>query len=277
MTYLRPRNRERVRRNRAIATAAIAIAAIVGVTQAVSPSFFPVFFTAMARPFWREAFMIGAGGFSSPSSLAAENEALRREIADLRLSMASSTAAILAAQDQDLLAFFNRASTSPRTQRIAAVIARPGLLSSDELIIDLGGDDGVASTSGVYAPGRVFIGKVRELLPHSAKVALFTSPRESYPVLIGPKRVPATAVGRGGGQYRADVPHGSAVAAGDAVSDGSLYDRAFGVVTSVITDPANPFDTVLFAPPVNVSEIRYVMVEDPAERLSPRASSSSRR
>ncbi len=261
MTYLRPHNRERIRRNRVIATVIVIIAALVGAIQLIAPHVFPALFTAVARPFWRESFMLASGGLRAPNDILAENEALHRELAELKLGSASSSAALLESENRELLALLGRASTTPKQLSAAAVLAAPGFLPYDQIVIDLGEADGVSSTSAVYAPGRVLVGHVSDALAHSAKVVLYSSPRESYNVIIGPKHVPVTASGRGGGQYSAEVPHGSEIKVGDAVSDPSLYDRAFGVVISVITDPSNPFDTVLFAPPVNINELRFVLVE----------------
>lgn len=260
MTYLRPHNRERTRRNRTIAVIVIVIAAVVGMTQALAPHAFPVFFNAIARPFWREKFAFESGAFRTPSQILAENEELSRQLSDLRMAYASSSIAVMENQNRELLAVFGRASTTPRQFVLGAVLAKPGTLPYDVLIVDVGREDGISTTSLVYAPGRVLIGHIKELYARSAKVVLYSSPRETYSVAIGEKRVPATAVGRGGGQYEAEVPHGSNIQAGETVVTASLYDRAFGVVVSVITDPSNPFDKILVAPPVNIFELRYVLV-----------------
>jgi cell shape-determining protein MreC len=141
------------------------------------------------------------------------------------------------------------------------------------LTIDLGQSDGVSSTSLVYAPGNVLVGRVVSVLSHTSEVALLSSPGETYNVFVGENRLPATAVGRGGGQYRAELPHGSAVAAGDFVSDPSLYDGPFGVVVSTIAGPSNPFDEILIAPPVNISGLHWVLlqVNSPDKSLKPRS------
>lgn len=256
----RPHNHARARRNRLIAGFAVAVAAAVGLVEFFAPHAFPTFGSALARPFWRERFAVEIGAFRPPSEILAENERLKMEIADLRMNYDGSTAALLESRYQDLLTLFGRASTTPKQYILGSVLARPALMPYDELIIDIGQADGVSTTSQVYAAEKVLIGRIKQLLSHSAKVILYSSPRETYDVLIGPKHIPATAVGRGGGQYKAEVPHGSLVEVGNVVSDAALYGRAFGVVVSIITDPSNPFDTVLFAPPVNISQIRFVLV-----------------
>lgn len=261
MNYLRQHRRPDEKRRRAAALAIVALALLVGILQLAAPSFFPSLFSAIARPFWRVQFAASEGGLSSPQAILAENAELKRELADLQTSIASSSVALLESQNRELIAALNRASTTPDRYVLGAVLARPSFMPYDELIIDAGSDDGISTTSQVYSTDHVLIGKVGALLPHEAKVMLYSSPHESYDVSIGPDHVPATAEGAGGGQYRADVPHGSGIQPGDIVSAGSLYDRAFGVVVSVVTDPSNPFDTVLFAPPVNIYQMRFVLVD----------------
>lgn len=54
-----------------------------------------------------------------------------------------------------------------------------------------------------------------------------------------------------------DIP----IKEGDFVEVPSLSDLPFAVVTSVISDPAQPFETIMFAPAVNVYQLRWVLVE----------------
>lgn len=260
MTYLRPHNYARVRRNRWIAGVFIAVVVIAGALQFFSPQAFPTFANALVRPFWRVEFAVRSGAFRTPSELLAENESLKRQLDDMRMSQADSSVTLLQAQYEDLLSMFKRASTTPRQYILGAVLARPTAVPYDELILDVGRSDGVASTSHVYSAEKVLIGRVQDVLEHSTKVALYSSPGETYDVSIGPKHVTAVAVGRGGGQYDAEVPHGSGIAVGDFVSDNTLYDRAFGVVVSILNDPSSPFDTVLFAPPMNIYQLRFVLI-----------------
>lgn len=239
----------------------VASAFVIGLIQLLAPQVFPSFANAIARPFWREQFYAESGAFRSPAELLAENEALKRQLSDMQAGLASSSVALLQSENQDLLAVMNRATTTPKHFVLGAVLARPSFMPYDEFVIDVGSSNGISSTSQVYTPEKVLIGHILDLQGSSAKVALYSSPRETYNISVGPTHIPATAIGQGGGQYRASVPHGSSIQAGDFVSDNSLYDRPFGVVVSVITDPSDPFDTVLFAPPVNIYQTRFVLVD----------------
>ncbi len=255
MTYLRPHNPPGQRAKKVGAVLLIFVLA-VGAIQWLVPWFFPSLFMTAAEPFWRAEFSLSSGAVRSPAELLAENEALKRQLADMQAAVASSSVGFLMQENAELKAEFGRASTTPRV--LAAVLARPPLAPYDELILDVGADKGVSTTTLVYAPGGALIGRVREAFAHGAKAILLTSPGQTYPIMIGSAHIPATAMGLGGGQYRADVPHGAAIQIGDAASSPALNDSLFGAVVSVATDPSDPFDTVFIAPPANPYQLRWV-------------------
>ena len=258
MTYLRPRKTAASSRSRLAAYSAGAAIVIVALILWRVPSFFPGLFMSVARPFWRTEFSIQSGALSSPGQLLSENESLKMQLSGLELSIASTSVEAVLQENTELMAMLGRASSTPVV--LAAVLSRPPYMPYDELIIDRGSGDGIASDTLVYSPEMVLIGRVSALYSQTSAVTLFTSSGQKYSVLIGSDHIPADAVGRGGGQYQAEVPHGSAVAVGDAVSDQSLGDRDFGVVVSVSSDPSSPFDQVIFAPPVNIYQLRWVLL-----------------
>jgi cell shape-determining protein MreC len=204
----------------------------------------------------------------------AQNEDLKRQIVALNVEQGSIQSVV--SQNEDLLAMLGRSaavgSSTASSSKVngahilGAVLVRPPMAAYDEIIIDAGSDDGIMAGARVYAPGNVLIGTTTDVLSQTSKVTLFSSPGQQYPVLIGSSHIPATSVGRGGGQYEADVPQASKIDQGDIVSDSSLSDSAFGIVTTVLANPADPFETVLFAPPVNIYQLRWVLVEAPAKK-----------
>lgn len=258
MTYLRSHNLSPARRARRILAWVVVVVVVVFVSiQMFAPHFFPAVFTAIAKPFWRVEFTAQSGGLRSATSLIAENEDLRRQITENETRLA--TVSSLEAENAELKDMLGRASSTPRL--LAAVLMRPPLSQYDELIIDVGADHNISTTTKVYAPGNILIGRVVDVLGSTARVTLFSSPGEKYDVLIGNTHISATAVGRGGGQYSADLPRDAVVREGDIVSAPSLNDRAFGIVSTILADPANPFETILFAPPVNIYQLSWVLLD----------------
>lgn len=221
---------------------------------------------------------------NSLETLLAENEALKIRIQELSIQDVSVD--LLRTQRNQLLSALGRpeldidsiaTSTSSTTNDIksfitslskdslytlAAILLRPPLAPFDEFIIDAGADRGIVSGSKVYAPGNILIGTTSDVLDHTSKVILFSSPGEKYPIFIGPDNVPATAVGRGGGQYEAQVPQATTIKEGDIVTDASLGDGIFGKVTKIINNPADPYTTILFSPPINIYQLRWVFVSN---------------
>ena len=258
MTYLPRHNRSSDRRARVALWFAGAAVIIVLALFWLAPNFFPALFGSVARPFWRAEFSVASGSFVSTAALLAENESLKRQLTDQAVQTA--TAEAVRSENGDLKALMDRASTTLPQRILAAVLIRPPVAPYDEFVIDVGADHHIASTSLVYAPGDVLIGRVADVLDQTSTVVLFSSPGQRYDVLVGPSHMPATAVGQGGGQYGAQLPQAAKVSRGDAVMAPTISSIPFGIVSAVIQDPAQPFETVLFAPPVNVYQLRWVTV-----------------
>jgi cell shape-determining protein MreC len=263
MTYLQPHRRPYQTRARFVAVLIVGIFLIGLTVQIFMPHFFAGIMTTLAKPFWRTQFSLLSGSMDTPASLLAQNEELKRQLAEMDIRVA--TVASVEQENTALKAFFNResiaSSTHSSSRILAAVLKRPPVTLYDELIIDIGADFALSSSTLVYAPGNVLIGRVVDVLGTTAKVKLYSSPGEHFEVLIGAANTPATAIGRGGGQYEAQISRGSVVNEGDFVSSPLLNDRAFGIVQSVVSDPAQAFVTILFSSSVNLYELRWVVVD----------------
>ncbi len=162
-------------------------------------------------------------------------------------------------ENEELKSLLGRASSTPKT--LAAILKRPPLVPHDEFIVDIGRDGGIVLGQKVYAPGDVLIGHVVDVMGHTSKVKLLSSPGERYEVLVGEARTPTTAHGRGGGQYLAEVPSDIVVKDGDIIISPALGDAVFGLVTAVVSDPTQPFETILFAPPINIYDLRWILID----------------
>ncbi len=255
MTYLAPRNKKSPLTVTLLFVGIIIL--IVAAVQFFAPHFFPSLFTSIARPFWRLEFSIESGSLRTTESLLKENEELKRELAGVDIRIQATEA--LEIENAELKAALGRASTTPYI--LAAILKRPPAAAYDELIIDIGKDHNIASGTAVYSAEHVRVGTVSDVLSQTAKVKLLSSPGEKYEVLIGQNHEPATAVGRGGGQYEAKVSHEAKIEEGDLVTSSSFDYMPFGVVTAKIFDPAEAFGKVLFAPSVNIYKLRWVLVE----------------
>src|SRR3989338_2341946 len=255
MTYLQTHNRSWYH-GRIALIAIISLFIIIAAVQLLFPYFFAGIFIGMAKPFWRLKFSVESGLFSSTESLIWENEMLKRQLAEIQTG--STTVNAVMFENQELRAILGRASTTPLV--LAAVLVRPPLSAYDVFIIDIGKDHGLISGGPVYAPGNVIIGHIGTVLSQTAKVQLLSSPDKKYDVLIGSSSVSAIAIGEGGGYFEARVSREDFVSKGDFVLAPSLGNRVIGIVTDITTDSNQPFQSVFFAPPINIYEIRWLLV-----------------
>jgi len=276
MTYLQTNKRPYQRARQTVTTIIVVIVIIIAAVEFFAPHIFPSLFMPIAKPFWRMEFAIESGSLKSPTQLLSENEELTRQLSDAQIR--HDTIEAVEQENAELKALFSRGSDKPKNapstedslseilrnpdgKILAAVLKRPPFVTYDELIIDIGSVHGISTSSLIYATGNVLIGRVVDVLSKTAKVKLFSSPGEKYEVLIGSGHSPAIALGRGGGQYEAQVARDTIVKEGDFVLSPSLSDKPFGIVSAVLQDPTLPFEIVLFAPPVNIYQLRWVLVK----------------
>ncbi len=257
MTYLQSNNVNRNRGKKLVLIIITSAVVIIIAARFLAPSVFAGFFTAIARPFWRVEFSLSSGQLQSAESLLGANQDLQRKLdeADVRLQSVSA----IVAENEQLKSLMGRASTTDVV--LAAVLKKPPFAPYDELVLDAGTDMGFVVGNIVYAAGRVPIGKVTDVLSDSSKVLLFSSPKQTFNVLVGRSDAPAIAIGRGGGQYSAELPRTVVIEKGNSVSIPSLKSNLYGIVNAVIANPSESFQTILFSAPVNIYQLKWVLVE----------------
>lgn len=269
-------NRENRNRHKGRNLAAAFFGAVIVFAIAVNffwPHLVSGIFFSVSAPFWRTEFSLGSGSLKSVPALLSENERLKREMESLNFRIENIRA--VEEENRSLKALFanpltgdgpagdivtNMASSSASSRILAPVIMRPTLVPYDELIIDGGEDRGFRPGDKVFTTEDVLIGKISEVLSGTSKVMLYSSPGQVTQVLIGEGNDAATAIGRGGGQYSAELPRAAGVKEGDYVTAPSLYGKPFGIIRGIASDATQPFITVLFAPPVNIYNLRWVLV-----------------
>ena len=223
------------------------------------PSFIPAMFTNIVTPYWRTEFAIQSGSLNSVENLLKENESLKRQIADNKAEMA-----IVESVNSENLESRNLLQISSSTLQSSSIVvpiirrAPSGLY--DQFIIDAGKDKGISTTSLVYASGNIPIGRVTDVFRQTSKVILFYSPDQRHDVLLA-NRIPAVAIGLGGGQYEVSVPRGLNVAVGDFVYSANLNAKPMGKIVYIDSDSSLAFEKVLFSVPINIYELRWVTVE----------------
>jgi cell shape-determining protein MreC len=270
----------------------LALIALIILIEIIFPAFFSTIFVAIAKPFWRIEYSIESGSLSSVEKLIIENEQLKSDIANvLTRSEASS---LILKENEDLKTLLRRPSVSSGTSSkssytlsatsfssssllsstssseifkqspytLAAVLKRPPLYAYDELLIDLGLNDGVVVGNLVYGSGNVLLGKVIETFGDISRVSLFSSPQNKIDVYIGANKTPFEAKGIGGGNIEVEVSKSVSIVEGDIVTIPSIDNQILGRVQSIEKDPIQPFDTVIITSLSNIYEIRYVLIDN---------------
>lgn len=206
----------------------------------------------------RSGFAAAAGYFRSKSSLAAENAALRSDLA-----AAQGQALLLDAYKKEndaLRALVGRSSS--RKIVLAAVLAKPPRSAYDTLLLDAGTAEGVAPGDLVFSDDTV-IGKIAEAGKDDSKAVLFSTPGQklaaSLPAAGGSVNLDLS--GRGAGNFIGDLPKGVNVTTGDAVRLPGLAMQIIGAVFATESTPSDSFQTILVKSPVNVSLLDWVEVE----------------
>lgn len=194
-------------------------------------------------------------GFRNNQTLAEKNKNLEEEL--LRMQAQVLDRNLLAERVAQLEDRLGRVGSDDRVS--ANVLAGPGRISYDTLVIDAGSAQGIVLGDSVAYAGAGVIGKVVEVYESSSKIKLYSSPGEEFFVAMGGDSFPALARGKGMGNFEALVPQGSSLVAGDLVSlQGTRL--LVGVIEVVLEKPDQPFSKILFRSPFNISSITTVEV-----------------
>lgn len=198
------------------------------------------------------------------SALFHEKETLVAENSDLKTQLAQVSARLL---DRNLLFEENMKlremlgrDMQNSVKVTARVLAGPSRTPYDTLLIDAGATSGVQVGDKVSSGASAIIGEVAEVYGSSAKIILYSSPGKQVDVFLGEDRVPATATGRGSGNFDIQIPRDIAVSLGGSIVIPGSDIRIAGNIERIDDDPNNPFKTILFKSPVNLYTLEWVDV-----------------
>lgn len=218
---------------------------------------------AVGSPLWgiknsiASFFSNSAETLKSKSELIKENETLKEQIKTFEENNVLSS--IIKNENDDLKNILGRKPANKKTI-LAAILVKPFLSPYDTLIVDVGSADGVSLGDKILADGITFIGYVSEVFSNESKIMLYSSPGEKIKVLIGNNNIQKEAEGVGGGNFIAEMPKEAGVKEGDPIVIPSISANIFGVVEKINFKEADSLETVLFKNPVNISELKWVLI-----------------
>jgi len=93
-------------------------------------------------------------------------------------------------------------------------------------------------------------------------VKLLSAPGNKYDVEIGSESIPAIAEGLGSGNFKIELPRGVDIKVGDEVISPALSIKLLGIVEYIDATPQNSIQKILFKSPVNINQIKWVLIEN---------------
>lgn len=198
-----------------------------------------------------------SGLFASHAELAAENEALRAELA----AAAAQSAADAALRSENELLRTIAGVVSDEPGLTVPVVSSFSASPYGTFFIGAGTQSGIAKGALVLTPDGYVIGRVVEVAARTALVMQLFAPGSTLEALVGD--VPLALSGEGGGNATARAPRGASVAAGDVVFAPSVGGRPVGIVGAVSPDITDAHTNVSVRTPANMATVRFVRVITP--------------
>ncbi len=206
---------------------------------------------------WQDKFVL----FKSKSALEEENKSLKEKNSELEVNI--SFLSSFQKENEDLKSLF---SQMPEKKKyvLASVISRPPASPYDILIVDAGSKNGVEMGMTVVFEN-AFLGYVAEVFPQTSKIKLVSFPSEEINVMIEPASggagISAVSIGQGGGNMEVKIPSSVEIHSGDKIMTPGTYPLLMGAVENVELNVSDPFQKIHFRLPVNLQELKYVMIE----------------
>ncbi len=232
--------------------------------------FFPRFLSSTvllaAKPLWsvRDATTGSFSGFfnffSFKSTLRAENESLREELAALRVRESEFNQ--MQVEYQDLKALLgDTASSSVRSTVLARVLSKPPFTPYDSFVVDKGSDEGVSLGNLVYANDALVIGRISNVTSHVSFVTLFSSGGEEQEFAVSRTGVSVTVTGKGGGNFEMYVPKDFDIVIGDQLVQLSSDVSVVAAVYAVDESSQNSFKKVYARVPKPIFQSKWVSID----------------
>lgn len=215
----------------------------------------------IAKPFLY-SFRYVSAGFGNLSGYFVAKNKLNSEIAELESELAfekakSENTQSLLSENEKLKEILGRKNTN-LSLTLATILSKRDRSLYDTLVIDAGSDQGISAGSLVYAYGNIPIGRIDMVFKNTSRVVLFSNSKEETGVVLN--GVHLQLVGRGGGNFEMILPRDLAITSGMQAVLPGITPYVVANVETVISDPRDAFQKVLFASPVNIEELNFVQI-----------------
>lgn len=230
---------------------------IVLITHIINPKFIPSIFSYLLSPFWKVESDIRYGNqYINQDDLINRLDQMERDMENKDALIKSSE--LLKKENEELKSILNRKEN--RNLILAQILKKPPYSFYDTLVVDVGEKDKVEKGNLVYIGATIPIGIVDEVYANTSKIKLYSTPKEKFDAIVGPKNIEITAFGKGAGVFEAQLPRDAYISEGDIVSIPSISNSFVGVVKKIVFEPSSPFSTILFSQPININELKWVEI-----------------
>jgi len=218
--------------------------------------------STVAYPFWKSKVYVGSkfstfkGLIKSRESLVETNIELKEEL--LRRKAKSLDLELLEAENENFRAMLGRADATSTLP--AFILARPPKTGYDVFVVDRGGNAGVTIGRQVFFEN-ILLGEVIEVSAQTSKIKLLSSGGTETEAFLGSQNLPITMMGRGGGNLVGLVSQEVKVTVGDVIMIPGENNKILGKVEEIERGPASAFKKIYARLPINLSELRWVSIE----------------
>lgn len=227
----------------------------------------------LGRPFWSLQDLVVlkynsiTTALRSKSALEAENAHLKEILDEVALGAYSRDE--LRRENDRLKEALGR--TSEHTFTLSRILAAPPVSAYDTLLVDAGTDQNIFIGMQAFSQGDFKVGEVTRVWGNTALVSLYSTPETQLSVHIGAtSTIPATAIGIGGGNLRAILPRGVAIAVGDLVSIPALSPSYAGVVDAIDRPEGSSLEAVYIRLPFDIYKEEWLYLATPKQAQSSR-------
>ncbi len=196
----------------------------------------------------------GSGFFARNSTLAAENAALKKELATLRERAAAYGGVKQENDSLRAMLHFTETSSGITAPVISSYHASP----YGTFTVGAGINDAIAPGDLVLSETGYVVGRVVDVGETNTLVKSAFQAGATVDVIVGNAAVSAT--GEGSGNARVDVPRGIVVQVGDTVVAPTFGGHPVGIVGKVESVSTAAEQKVYIVLPVNVSLLRFVYI-----------------
>ena len=193
----------------------------------------------------------------SRANLQKQITALQTTVESYKASQSQLT--VLQTENDQLKAELGRPDHMQGT--LATVLFTPGRSLYDTFIIDAGSADNIKVGQTAYAFGSVALGTVSAVRDHDATVLLVSNPNRETSGTVTGDNVAITLIGRGAGEYEVHMPREVKFQIGEPIQLQSTKPYVLAEIKDIETDPRDPFQRLLAKVPVNLQNLKWVIVE----------------